>query len=139
MIYSNCGKVSDPVEYNDRIATFRWEALRDNISVGCVGARACIYCGTINGGTCLCMGVFDCVECGQHNKPEWHNDTVQSREFNLNNTINLSLLYGKQYNEASYNSPPNISPRTQGERVAGGSPKADDGRARCATDYYSSY
>lgn len=139
MIYSNCGKASDPVEYNDRIATFRWEALRDNISVGCVSARACVYCGTINGGTCLCIGIFDCVACGQHNKPEWHNDTLDSREFNLNNTMNLSFLYGEPYNETSNNPPSNISPRIEGARVDGGDSKADDGRERCAPDYYSSY
>ncbi len=38
---------------------------------GCVGQRACTNCGAINSGTCLCMGIFTCVNCQHQNEPQY--------------------------------------------------------------------
>lgn len=35
---------------------------------GCVGTLMCETCGTINSGTCLCMGIFTCKNCGYKQK-----------------------------------------------------------------------
>ncbi len=55
-------------EYNQKIYKWRCEASVKGIHPGCVGALACTNCyHVISDSVCLCIGVFDCPNCGTKN------------------------------------------------------------------------
>lgn len=40
------------------------------INTGCIGQRECKKCGSIITGTCLCLPIFTCPNCGFENGEE---------------------------------------------------------------------
>lgn len=94
MIYSECGHTEDPKGYNQNISNWRFQALKDGNLLGCVGARACESCGTIQGGTCMCIPIFTCCKCGFENGEKWNKlwkDTVL--EFDEQTILSLKNWY----------------------------------------------
>ena len=58
--------VDNPENFNKDVSLVKLKS-----GAGCVGSRACTKCGAINSGTCLCMGIFTCVNCQHKNEPAY--------------------------------------------------------------------
>lgn len=49
---------------------------------GCVVALMCEKCETINSGTCLCMGIFTCKNCGyEHDRQKQITNSIAAATF----------------------------------------------------------
>ena len=70
--------VDNPDEFNNDISAARFNG------GGCIGSRACTKCGCINSGTCLCIGIFTCINCKYNNEPAY---IKQVREIKLTKIV----------------------------------------------------
>lgn len=56
---------------------------------GCIGSRACMKCGVINNGTCLCMNIFTCINCKHEHTGLPRNLSINKVELEFTNNYKI--------------------------------------------------